>query len=56
MHRRTGSALMLMNLANQDRWRHDPQVRDWIPHSRLDRFSALARDVTPADTDKIALL
>ena len=49
-------SMMLMNLANQERWRHDPQLRDWITHSRLDRFSALARNVTPADTDKIALL
>jgi hypothetical protein len=49
-------SMMLMNLANQDRWRHDPQLKDWITHSRLDLFSGLARKVSPADTDKVALL
>lgn len=48
--------LMLLNLANQDRWRRDPQLRGWITRSRLDRFSALARQVSPTDTEKLALL
>ncbi|MEW1821581.1 hypothetical protein AB0323_12445 [Arthrobacter sp. NPDC080031] len=39
--------MMLMNLTNQDRWRRDPQLRDWITRSRLDRFSDLAHKVTP---------
>lgn len=49
-------SMMLLNLTNQDRWRRDPQLKDWITHSRLDRFSGLARKVTPADTDKLDLL
>ncbi|WP_216353752.1 FAD/NAD(P)-binding protein [Arthrobacter sp. SRS-W-1-2016] len=48
--------MMLMNLTNQDRWRRDPQLRDWITRSRLDRFSDLARKATPADAHKVALL
>jgi hypothetical protein len=48
--------MMLMNLANQDRWRRDARLMDWIVHSRLDRFSGLARNVVPGDTEKLALL
>lgn len=49
-------SMMLMNLANQGRWRRDARLMDWIVHSRLDRFSGLARKVLPSDTEKLALL
>lgn len=49
-------SMMLMNLTNQDRWRRDGRLMDWIAHSRLDRFSGLARQLTPVDTEKLALL
>ncbi len=34
----------------------DPQVKAWFEQSRLDPFSGLAADVSPDETDKLAIL
>ncbi|WP_138413581.1 NAD(P)-binding protein [Sinomonas gamaensis] len=47
---------MLFNLAAQARWRQDPDLREWLVRSRLDSFSGLARNVSPTDEARIALL
>ncbi|WP_138413559.1 NAD(P)/FAD-dependent oxidoreductase [Sinomonas gamaensis] len=47
---------MLFNLTAQARWRQNPDLREWLVHSRLDSFSAMARKVSPTDEARTALL
>ncbi|MCH6469851.1 NAD(P)-binding protein [Sinomonas terrae] len=47
---------MLFSLAAQARWRQNPDLREWLVHSRLDTFSGLARNVSPTDDARLALL
>jgi len=48
--------MLLVNMGNQHRWTRDPELRDWISHSRLDRFSGMARGVAAVDVQKLQLL
>ena len=49
-------SMLAVNLANQQRWGKNKELRAWIVQSRLDAFSAMARAVLPTDTEKLALL
>jgi hypothetical protein len=48
--------MLAVSMANQRRWSKNPELRNWIVHSRLDAFSAMASRVKPDETDKLALL
>ena len=49
-------SMLAVNMANQQRWGKNKELRAWIVQSRLDAFSAMARAVLPTDTEKLALL
>jgi hypothetical protein len=48
--------MMAASMTNQNRWGQTPAVLEWILKCRLDPMTALMRNVTPAETDKITLL
>ena len=48
--------MLAVNMTNQQRWSRDKALTSWILQSRLDGFSALARNVAPDDTEKMSLL
>ena len=48
--------MLAVNMANQQRWSKDKALMGWIMQSRLDGFSALARNVAPDDIEKMSLL
>lgn len=48
--------MMAVNMSNQQRWSRDKTLMGWIMQSRLDGFSALARNVAPDDIEKMSLL
>lgn len=49
-------AMMAVNIANQYQWSKNEDIAHWILQSRLDGFTALAKNVKPADLEKMALL
>lgn len=49
-------AMLAANMANQYQWSKNEDIAQWIVRSRLDGFSALARNVKPTDIEKLALL
>jgi NAD(P)-binding Rossmann-like domain len=48
--------MLAVNMGNQYRWSKHKDLQRWIAQSRLDGFTALAKSVTPADTEKLELL
>ena len=48
--------MLAVNMANQQRWSKDKALISWIMQSRLDGFTALARNVAPDDIEKMSLL
>ncbi len=48
--------MLAVNMANQQRWSKDKALMGWIMQSRLDGFSASARNVAPDDIKKMSLL
>jgi NAD(P)-binding Rossmann-like domain len=48
--------MLAVNMGNQYRWSKYKDLQAWIAQSRLDGFTALAKSVTPDDTEKLALL
>ena len=49
-------AMLAVNMANQYQWGKNDDIAHWIVQSRLDGFSALAKNVKPTDLEKTALL
>ncbi len=49
-------AMLAANMANQYQWSKNEDIAHWIVQSRLDGFTALAKNVKPADLEKLALL
>ena len=49
-------AMMAANMANQYQWSKNEDIAHWIVQSRLDGFTALAKNVKPTDLEKLALL
>jgi hypothetical protein len=49
-------AMMAASMSNQYQWSKNEAIRRWINSTRLDAFSAMARNVKPFETDKLALL
>ena len=49
-------AMLAANMANQYQWGKNEDIAHWIVQSRLDGFSALAKNVKPTDLEKTALL
>ena len=47
------TAAMMMN---QYAWSQDKDISQWMLENRLDGFSKMVRDVSPDDTDKMAIL
>ena len=48
--------MMAVNMANQHRWSKNKDLRAWVAQSRLDGFAAMAHQVKPTDTEKMAIL
>ena len=48
--------LMIPFMMNQYQWSRDPELRNWLENSRLDGFSAMARNVDKNDDAKQAVL
>jgi hypothetical protein len=48
--------MMAVNMANQQKWSKNKDIRNWVAQSRLDGFSALARAVKPDDLEKVSIL
>lgn len=48
--------MLAVNMTNQQRWSKDKALMSWIMQSRLDGFTALARNVAPDDIEKMSLL
>ena len=48
--------MLAVNMANQQRWSKDKVLMGWIMQSRLDGFSALARNIASDDIEKMLLL
>ncbi len=48
--------MMFVNMANQQRWGKEKEMKSWIAQSRLDGFTALALSVKPDDLTKQAIL
>ena len=48
--------MMAVNMANQQKWSKNKDLRNWMAQSRLDGFSGLARAVKPDDVEKMAIL
>jgi hypothetical protein len=48
--------MMAVNMANQHRWSKNKDLRAWVAQSRLDGFTAMAHQVKPTDTEKMAIL
>jgi hypothetical protein len=48
--------MMFVNMANQQRWGKEKEMKSWIAHSRLDGFTALALSVKSDDLAKQAIL
>ncbi len=48
--------MMFVNMANQQRWGKEKEMKSWIAKSRLDGFTALALSVKPDDLPKQAIL
>lgn len=48
--------MLAVNMGNQQRWSKYKDLQAWIAQSRLDGFTAMAKNVTPADADKLAVL
>jgi hypothetical protein len=46
----------LVNIGNEGKWSANPAMRAWIDNCRLDSMGKEIRRVTPADTDKMAIL
>jgi hypothetical protein len=49
-------AMLGANMDNQYQWSKNETISRWILQSRLDGFTALARNVKPTDLEKLALL
>ena len=49
-------AMLAVNMANQYQWSKNEDISRWILRSRLDGFTALAKNVNPSDLEKTALL
>ena len=49
-------AMLAANMANQYQWSKNEDIAHWIVHSRLDGFTALAKNVKPTELEKLALL
>lgn len=49
-------AMLAVNMANQYQWSTNEDIAQWIVQSRLDGFSALAKNVKPAELENMALL
>jgi NAD(P)-binding Rossmann-like domain len=48
--------MMAVNMANQHRWSKNKDLRAWVAQSRLDGFTAMAHQIKPTDTEKMAIL
>jgi hypothetical protein len=48
--------MMAANMMNQALWGQDKELRQWMRSARLDGFSNMIAQVTPEETEKIALL
>jgi hypothetical protein len=48
--------MLFVNMANQQRWGKEKEMKSWIAQSRLDGFTALALNAKPDDLAKQAIL
>jgi hypothetical protein len=47
---------VLASMANEERWRKYPELRDWIRRSRLDGFAKVVAAVSEGDVEKQKIL
>ena len=48
--------MTLAAMMNQFNWSQDKPLRQWVRANRLDGFTKLSQDVSPDDTEKMAIL
>ena len=48
--------MTLAAMMNQFNWSQDKPLRQWIRANRLDGFTKLTQNVSPDDTEKMAIL